>query len=168
MVYSGQAFGLTSDFAYGPSFTDAVEVPGGIGTATPTYKITGSYSERLVVVRFTVAAVGGAGVRTPRLDFEDAAGNVFGSVVAPFTVAAGFTSAFTFGRDINPAGANNGPAITQTLPEIFLAPGESVVVTVGGGLAADTIGTIRGQSEKFSTSPRDFPPGQGPESSNGY
>ena len=84
-------------------------------------------------------------------------------MLSTFTVAAGNTTGFTFTPQGNPAGANNLAAVCDPLPSLFLLPGWSVVLSVVGGLAADTVSEVRLQSEKFSTSPRDFPPGQGVE-----
>lgn len=159
----GSTFGLVEDFHYGRAFTEPVKLNPFAGNVSSTYKVGGLYVERFAAVHMRVAAVGGAGVRHAAVTFEDEGGVPVATVVSTFTVAAASTTEFTFTEGGNPAGANNLAAVCDALPSLFLQPGWSVVLSVVGGLAADTVDQVRVQTEKFSTSPRDFPPGQGVE-----
>lgn len=159
----GSTFGIVRPYAYGRAFTAYPRVTGAAGNVAVTYKPATGYIERLVALSFLFTAVGGATARNPRVSIEDAAGAIFGQSVAAFTVAAGSASQLTFGVGLNDAGANNLGSIVAPLPDVQLAQGFIVVVDVINGLAADTVGTVLLTVERFSSSPRDFPPGQGPE-----
>lgn len=159
----GSTFGLVDQFHYGRAFTELEKLADFLGNATETYKIGGQYIERLVAVHLKVAAVGGAGVRHAAVSMQDEGGVPIATVVSTFSVAAASTTEFTFTEDGNPAGANNLAAVCDALPSLFLLPGWSVVLSVNGGLVADAVTQVRILTEKFSTSPRDFPPGQGVE-----
>jgi hypothetical protein len=159
----GSTFGLVEDFHYGRAFTELIRLEGFPGNASNTHKIGGQYIERPVAVYFKLQAVGGAGVRYASVEFQDEQGINFARVLSSFTVAAGNTSEFTFAVGSSAAGANNLAAILDALPELFLQPGYGVRLSAVGGLAADTATHVAIMVERFSTSPRDFPPGQGVE-----
>lgn len=159
----GSTFGIVRPAQYGRAFTAYPSLAGGAGNLTFTYKAATGYIERLVALSFLLTCVGGATARNGRVSIEDASGRIFGQNVSPFTVAGGSASQLTFGVGVEPAGANNLASIVAGLPDVQLAQGFIVVVDVLNGLAADTVGTILFTVERFSSSPRDFPPGQGPE-----
>lgn len=159
----GSTFGIVRPFSFGRAFTAYPTVASFAGNASGTYKAADGYIERLVAVSFLLTAVGGATARNGRVSIEDQAGGILGQAVAAFTVAAGNASQLTFGVGLDDSGANNLGSIVAPLPDVQLAQGFKVVVDVIAGLAADTVGTVRLTVERFSSSPRDFPPGQGPE-----
>jgi hypothetical protein len=155
------AFGLTGEYAYGRAFETLKALASFQGNGTATYNIGGTYVERLRSVSFSLQAVGGAGVRTPIVDFLDQGGVVFSGAASPFTVAAGSTSIVTFAVEVNEAGANDAPRIVVPLPYQFLQPTYSMRITISGGLVADNVTAVRVLTEQFSTAPADFAPGQG-------
>lgn len=163
MYPHGGAFGLTDDYQYGRAFEQIVTVPPFLGNAVGTYKVGGAYVERVESVAFKLVTVGGAGTRTGLVQFLDQGGVVFSGSVMPFTIAAGKTVELVFDTGANPGGVNDGAVQITSLPGRFLQPTYSVVVSVIGGLVADHVTNVRILTEKFSTSPRDFAPGQGDE-----
>lgn len=154
------AYGLVSDYRYGRAFEQLVSLDTFAGNATRTYKIGGTYIERIVSVAFQVVAVGAA-TRLPQVALLDAEGVTFSGAVSAFNITAGLTSEFVFAADAFSAGANGSAFITTPLPMPFLQPGYSLVLSVGAGVVADTVSRIRLLTQKFSTAPEDFAPGQG-------
>lgn len=157
------AWGVVDGYAYGPAAPFLARLDDFAGNATRDYLIGGSYVERVKSVAFQLQAVGGAGVRTGLVSFLDEQGVVLGAAAAPFTVAAGNTSQLTFTVGAQNGGANNGAAIVASLPPLFLQPLYVVRLSVLGGLVADTASAVRVLTDRFSTGPTAFPPGQGPE-----
>lgn len=154
------AYGLVSDYRYGRAFEQLVSLDTFLGNATRTYKIGGTYIERIVSVAFRVTAVGSA-TRLPQVVYLDAEGIPFSGAVSAFNITAGLTSTFVFAADSFSAGANGAAFIVTPLAMPFLQPGYSVQLSVSGGLVADTVDRIRVLTQKFSTAPEDFAPGQG-------
>lgn len=163
MYAHGGAFGLVREFAYGPAFPQLVTLDPFAGNATVTYKVGGTYTERVTSVAFRLVTVGGAGTRSGVVKILDQGGVVFSGASMPFTIAAGKTVDLVFDVDANPGGVNDGPIQVTSLPAPFLAATYSVELSVLGGLAADTVSNVRILSERFSTSPRDYAGGQGRE-----
>lgn len=154
------AYGLVTDYRYGRAFEQLERLPNFAGNATGSYRIGGTYVERVASVAFQVAAVGAA-TRTPIVDLLDEEGNVFSGAAASATITAGVTSIFVFAFDAFAAGAANAPRIVTPLPMPFLQPTYSLRISVAAGLVADTVSGVRILAQKFSTAPQDFPPGQG-------
>ena len=117
------AFGIVDEYAYGRAFPQLVNLPGFAGNVTGTYAIGGTYIERIEAVTFALTTVGGAGVRVPVVDFLDQGGVVFAGAGAPFTLAAGFTTIYTFALDSNDSGFANAPRMISPITPHFLQPG---------------------------------------------
>ncbi len=158
---SAGAFGLVKPFAYGPAFEQEFRLENFAGNLTGTRNVIGNYAERLASLSLTLTCVGGAGVRFGLVSLLDQDGIAVGAVSSPFSVAAGFASRLSFTLGGDSGGAANAAAITTGLPNIFLPPAYSIVVSVTGGLAADTVSNLRGIVDRFSTAPPDYPPGSG-------
>jgi hypothetical protein len=163
MQAHGGAFGLVREYAYGRAFPQLVTIPDFLGNTTGTYKVGGAYVERVTSVSFSLQAVGGAGTRSGAVRLLDQGGVTFSGSVMPFTVAAGNTSVLVFDLDANPGGAANSAIQVTSLPAPFLEPTYAVQIAVLGGLVADHVTHVRILTEKFSTAPADYSPGQGGE-----
>jgi len=161
MYAHGGAFGLVREFAYGPAFPQLVTLDNFAGNTVGTYDVGGSYIERVTSVAFRLHCVGGAGTRFGVVELLDQGGVVFSGSAMPFTVAAGQTVDLVFDAGANPGGVSALSPQVTTLPAPFLEPTYSVRISVTGGLAADTVSNVRILTEKFSTSPADYAPGQG-------
>lgn len=157
----GGAFGLVREFAYGRAFPQLVTLDPFAGNVTGTYDVGGAYQERVTSVAFQLVTVGGAGTRFGVVELLDQGGVPFSGSAMPFTIAAGHTVTLVFDVDANPGGLNNGPIQVTSLPAPFLEPTYAVRISVNGGLAADTVSNVRILTEKFSTAPADYAPGQG-------
>lgn len=154
------AYGLVSEYRYGRAFEQLERIPNFAGNATGTYKVGGTYVERVASVAFTVTAVGAA-TRIPNVQLLDEEGIAFSGAAAAFNVTAGLTSRFVFAFGTFEAGANGAAFITTPLPMPFLQPTYSVAINITAGVVADTVSNVRILTQKFSTAPEDFPPGQG-------
>ena len=160
---SGATFGLVQDFEYGPAFEQLVTLSDFTGDRSESYGIGGLYVERVRSVAFEVQAVGGVTQRFALVELQDQGGVTFAAAQSPYYADAGHTSRFVFAVGIQQAGFTNAPVILAPLPEAFLQPTYSVKISLVVGVVADLVTQVRILTEKFSTSPRDFPPGQGPE-----
>lgn len=156
------AYGLVGEYVYGRAFPTLVNQANFLGNGTSQYKIGGTYVERIQSVALRLAAVG-AGNRRAVVDFLDQSGVVFASSASPYVVTAGVTSIIVFSASVNVAGADDSPRITVPMPQPFLQPTYSVLITILGGLVADGVTNVRILTERFSTAPADFSPGQGHE-----
>lgn len=152
-------FGLVNPFHYGPAWQDRQTIPGFAGNVTGRYVVGGAYQERIIAVSFTLTCVGGAGTRLGLVELVDGGGAVLAAAVSPFNVSAGNHSRLTFVYDGSAGGANDAAAITGVLPGVFLQGDDAVVVSVLGGLAADSVSDVRIVTEKFSTAPDLYAPG---------
>lgn len=154
------AYGLVGDYRYGRAFEHLATLPNFVGNASGSYPVGGTYIERVVSVTFKVTAVGSA-TRIPQVAFLDEQGIPFSGSASAFNITAGLVGTFVFAQDTLPGGSNGAAFVTNPLPAPFLQPGYSVQLSVAAGLVADTISNIRILTQKFSTAPQDFAPGQG-------
>lgn len=161
MSLTRAAYGVVGDYVYGPAAPFLNKLASHAGNTTTVYPIGGTYVERVDSVSFTIVAVGGATTRIGVVSFLDEGGVAVGAAAAPFGVTAGSTSRISLGVGANNGGAANGPAIVGSLPPLYLPAGYSVVLSISGGAAADTLGTPRILVARFSTDPEVFSPGQG-------
>lgn len=104
-----------------------------------THVVPGAATQRVVTVSFRLVNAVAAANRIPRVEFLDAAGNVFAAVAAPFVTTSGVTSRFTFGVGLNQYGANDAAQIGGPLPDLELIAGLAVRVAVASINAADQI-----------------------------
>jgi hypothetical protein len=104
-----------------------------------TYVVPGTVRERIMAVSFVLVADANAANRLPRVEYLNAAGDVFASVAAPFVLTATLTSRFTFAVGLQQFGANAAAQIGGPLPPLKLNSGLSVRVSVGAVQAGDQI-----------------------------
>lgn len=155
------AFGVVDEFAYGPAAPFLRKPADFLGDGSSVIAIGGTYAERCKSVSFLLTAVGGVTLRQGVVSFLDEGGVVFSAACSPFTVAAGKASQLTFAVGANNGGANDAAAIVTSLPPIFLQPGYSIQLTISGGVVADTVEAVRVLTDRFSTAPQEYAPGQG-------
>lgn len=159
----GSTFGLVRGYEYGRAFTSLVELPPFAGNANPSYNIGGTFWERILIVSFRLQTDAVAGSRQALVRYLDHKGVIYAEVRSASTQPISVTAQWTFSVDLPILGSSAAASFTLPLPSIFLPPGHSIQLGVGSGDAGDTADHVRVLTEQFSTSPRDFPPGQGPE-----
>jgi hypothetical protein len=101
--------------------------------------VPGASRWRVQSLSFVLVADANAANRIPRVEYLDAAGNVFAAVAAPFVLTATLTARFTFAIGILQFGANAAAQIGASLPDLKLNPGLAVRVAVTGIQATDQI-----------------------------
>lgn len=156
------AWGVVADYRYGSAAQWLATLPDFAGNVTEDYPIGGSYVERTVAVSATVVAVGGATTRFLVVELLDQSGVPVAASQSPYGTTAGHTSRQTLTVNAQQGGAQDAAAIIGSLPGIFMQPSYALRLSVLGGVAADTISDIRILTDRFSTAPQEFPPGQGP------
>lgn len=104
-----------------------------------THAVPGATFQRVRVVSFLLTTDGNAASRLPRVEFLNAAGDVFAAVAAPFTLAASLAARFTFGIGLNQYGANNAAQIGGPLPDVLLESGLAVRVAIASVQAGDQV-----------------------------
>ena len=125
---------------YDPDYSHEVVTVGSPAVATGfTRTVPGASRWRIQSVSFVLVADANAANRIPRVEYLDAAGNVFAAVAAPFNLTANLTARFTFAIGVIQFGANAAAQIGASLPDLHLNPGLSVRVAVGGVQAGDQI-----------------------------
>lgn len=157
LIDNGDA--LDTLVAFGPP--DEVELPTTAGNAKIVHAAS-SFWEIVFAFSFTLTSNGTAGNRVPRLDWSNDPSAPFASAASPFNQTATIVSRYSFVADAMQAGAANGPVVVVPIPGVLLTPGESVALSVGGGLAGDSITLGRIRRQRFA--PRsygDLLPGEG-------
>ena len=125
---------------FGPPEVEPLADILGNGTATEKASL---FWEDVEAVTFTLATSATVANRRPRLEWFAGESKPFAATVAPFTIAATQTVIVSFVRDVQEAGANNGPVIIGVLPRLMLLPGWSLALTVDNGVAGDHVTGIR-------------------------
>lgn len=123
-----------ADYAHEPITIGSPAVATGF-----THRVTGATRQRIITVSFVLVADANAANRIPRVEYLNAAGDVFAAVAAPFTVTANITSRLTFGIGIVQFGANAAAQIGASLPDLHLNAGLAVRVAVAAIQAGDQI-----------------------------
>jgi hypothetical protein len=101
--------------------------------------VPSSVVQRIVAVSFVLVADANAANRIARVEYLNAAGDVFFAAAAPFTVTAGVTSRLNFGIGIQQFGANAAAQIGGPLPDFMLIGGLAVRVAVASIQVGDQI-----------------------------
>src|SRR6266545_211079 len=104
-----------------------------------THVVPGASRQRILSVSFTLVNAVAAANRLPRVEYLNAAGEVFYSAAAPFVTTSGVTSRFSFAVGVTQLGANDAAQIQGALPGFVLNAGLAIRVVVGAVNAADQI-----------------------------
>lgn len=132
--------------AFGPP--EVLALDDFLGNASATEHVS-LFWERIEAVCLELACAAGGAARVARVRMFSGDAVPFVEVLAPFTVAATNTARITFARDVQPAGANNGPSIVTPLPVLTLLPGWSLTVDVLNGAAGDHVTQARLYRTRF-------------------
>jgi hypothetical protein len=159
----GSTFGLVRPFSYGRAFTEVERLANFTGNLSATYTIGGTWLERIILVKFRLVPDATVGNRFPRVAIVDERGINVAVVAATTAITASSNATATFSPELGYGGVLSAAFVTAPLPLIYLWPNWSIVLDVPGGLVTDTVQAPMLLSEKYNTSPRDFPQGQGPE-----
>lgn len=159
----GSTFGLVNPFHYGRAFQQRVPLANVAGNAVASYKIGGGYYERIVLVSFKITAAAGGSNRFGRVRYLGPEGTPYADIATQLGVAPSGSSQITLGIGLPSMSTSGLPTTINGLPVPFMQPGDSLEISAFNGAAGDVLSGIRVVTERFSTSPRDFPPGQGPE-----
>ena len=128
---------------YGDRWTFEPVTIGSPAVATGfTKRVAGSDVWRVLSVSFVLVADGNAASRIARVEYLNAAGDVFAAVASPFTVTAGVTSRLTFAVGLQQFGANAAAHIGGPLPDLILMDGLAVRVAVTAIQAGDQLSGI--------------------------
>lgn len=123
---------------FGRGDTQVVSLPAP-GAGLPVSDVLGGASEwcvHSVAVTFTASA--NAATRTPILRLVDGSGVPFFAAEQGFTVTANNTSLVVWAANIQPFGANNGPTIGTSMPELRLYSGLGIEIDAVNLDALDT------------------------------
>jgi uncharacterized membrane protein YjjP (DUF1212 family) len=101
--------------------------------------VPSSTVQRIVSVSFVLVADANAANRIARVEYLNAAGDVFFAVAAPFTVTAAVTSRLSFAIGMPQYGANAAAQIGGPLPDFLLIGGLALRVAVASIQAGDQI-----------------------------
>lgn len=159
----GSTFGLVNPFHWGRAWPQRTLVPDPLAGLGFTYTIEGNYAQRPIAVTFRLVTDANAANRAARISYQDAGGNEYAFAIGAAVQTAGLTWRWCFtinGQDQAPA---NALAVTGRLPSLFMQPGDQLKLVIPTAQVADQVSRAIVTAEMFSTSTRDFPPGQGPE-----
>lgn len=151
--------GLTSEFAHGRAFSEVVPVANPAAGVGFTYKVGGSYWERLAALSFVFTTNGNAANRAVTLSVKDGSSAVLVAVPGAAVQIASKVYTYSFWGDQTPVNDTVNLVNSQPIPRIFLQPGFTVVVAVGAIDAGDQISEIRVYREAFDTGPEGYPIG---------
>lgn len=107
-----------------------------------THRVPGSTVQRIRSVSFVLVADANAANRIARVEYLNAAGDVFAAVGSPFTVTAAVTSRLTFAIGLQQFGANAAAQIGGPLPDFLLQAGLAIRVAVASIQAGDQLSGI--------------------------
>lgn len=162
----GSTFGLVRPFSYGRAFTELERLASFLGNASVTYQVGGTWLERIILAKFRLVPDATVVNRFPRIQIQDERGVNVAVVASTTAITATSNATATFSPELGYGGVLSAAMVTMPLPLIYLWPNWQIVLDVAGGVVGDVIQAPMLLSEKYSTSPRDFPQGQGPELSD--
>jgi hypothetical protein len=151
--------GLTSEFAHGRAFSEVVPLVNPAVATGFTYTVGGNYWERIAALSFVLTSDGNAANRAVLLKIRDGLGATLAAV--PTAAVQVASKAYTYSYTGSQAPVNDTVNLvnTQPLPQLFLQPGFTVVVSIGAVQVGDQISAIRVYREAFDTGPEGYPLG---------
>lgn len=151
--------GLTSEFAHGRAFSEVVPIANPAAATGFTYKVGGSYWERIASLAFVLTSDGNAANRAVLLVVKDGTGAVVATQPTAAVQVASKAYTYSYQRYATTATDATNLVNLQAAPDIFLQPEFSIVVTVGSVQVGDQISAIRLYMERFDTGPEGYPLG---------
>jgi hypothetical protein len=151
--------GLTSEYAHSRAFSEVVAVANPAVATGFTYTVGGNYWERIAALSFVLTSDGNAANRAVLLKIKDGTGATLAAVPTAAVQIATKVYTYTYTGNQAPATDSVGLVNTQPMPQIFLQPTFTIVVTIGAVQVGDQISAIRVYREAFDTGPQGYPLG---------
>ena len=114
-----------------------------------TFTPDGRGQRRLTTFTFTLATSAVAGARYPALEWRGGDGKAYAVAAVAATLAASLTQRYVFAINYEAQAWNTGTDGFAPLPQVFLSPGDSLVLTIANVDAGDQVSVIRGTMERF-------------------
>lgn len=148
---SQYTYGLTRLVGHGHAFTERLRLKDPAAGAGFTYQGDGRYWEMINSISFRMVTTATAGSRALTLTFTDNDGTAMAAVPQSSAVAPSQTAQYTYlWNVVQEQGSTNGPFL-NVLPQLFMQPDMSIVVTGANLATGDQISRIRIETQRFVT-----------------
>ena len=114
-----------------------------------TFTCDGRGLRRLSSLVFTLATSAVVAARYPALEYRGGDGNPYAVAAVAATIAASSTQRYVFATNYAAQAWNTGTDAFAPLPQLFLSPGDTLVLAIANVDAGDQVSLVRGTLERF-------------------
>jgi len=127
-----------------PGVTRSVIAPGQVAAGTGvTVTFPESEWQQLVAVSFRLVTSAAVATRRPAVAITDGSGVTLVTVPSSITSAASLTTDFSFAFGVGASSGASGTSVSESLPPLPIAEGDSLVISVAAIDVADQISRVR-------------------------
>lgn len=142
---------LTAPVSVSRALRELVTIANPSAGAGFTRTLDGRYTVRPLALHFRIVTDANVANRTVYVQYRDAEGVAFASMLAPLNITASTTVDFSFWRGLGQPDWIGTTPIVVPLADLLLLPGYQIVVTVDTVQAGDQLSRIRLLQESFPT-----------------